>query len=93
MSKFTICQEKVALFRGEQYKISIFMGYNFPIGEYSAEKFYFFPRQQKICEKFPHIFTFRSGKFFKIALFWEKIVKISIFWEKIAKIYKFRGKN
>ena len=57
------------------------------------KKNYFFPGQQKIVKNFPIIFTFRSGKFFKILLFWEKIVKIRIFKEKIAKICKFRGKN
>ena len=43
------------------------------IGEYSAKKIYFFPGQRKNCEKLI------SGKFFKILLFWEKIVKIRIF--------------
>ena len=48
---------------------------------------------KKFWKTFPIFFSFRSGKFFKIALFWEKIVKISIFWRKTAKICKFRGKD
>ena len=44
----------------------------------------------KNVKKFPIFFTLRSGKFFKIALFWEKSVKISIF---CGKDCKFRGKK
>ena len=44
------------------------------------------PVTKKLWKTFPIFLTFRSGKFFKIALFWEKIVKIGIFWgEKLQK--------
>ena len=52
-----------------------------------CQKNLFFPSwRKKLWKTFPIFFTFRSGKFFNIALFWQKIVKISIFWGKIAKI-------
>ena len=38
-----------------------------------------------MCNNFPIFSSFRSGRFFKIALFWEKIVKIIIFWGKNGK--------
>ena len=43
------------------------------------EKSIFSPVKEKIVKKIPPIFTLRSGKLSKIALFLEKIVKISIF--------------
>ena len=42
-----------------------------------CQKNWFFPQSaKKLWKTFPIFFTFRSGKFFKIALYWEKIVKI-----------------
>ena len=64
------------------------------IGEYSARKIYFFPGQQKNCEKISPYFSLSEVENCpKLHFFLEKIVKISIFGGKIAKIRIFRGKN
>ena len=50
-----------------------------------CQKIWFFPRSaKKLWITFPIFFTFRSGKFFEIALFWGNIV-IIIFWGKNCK--------
>ena len=54
-----------------------------------CQKNLFFPQSvKKLWKTFPIFFTFRSGKFFKFALFWENIVKISIFWGKNYKNFQ-----
>ena len=57
------------------------------IGEYSAKKIYFFPGQQKNCEKISPYFSLSEVEnFSKLHFFGEKIVKISIFLgEKLQK--------
>ena len=64
------------------------------IGEHSAKKIYFFPGQQKNCEKISPIFSLSEVKNYQKLFFWGKFFfKISIIFGKIVKIFKFRGKN
>ena len=65
------------------------------IGEYSARKIYFFPGQQKNCEKISPFLQFQKwtiaqnctflGKMFKISIFGGKLQKFANLGEKIEK--------
>ena len=49
-----------------------------------------FPGRRKGCEQISPYFSLSEVEnFFKVALFWEKIVKISIFWGKNCKNFHF----
>ena len=64
------------------------------IGEYSAEKNYFFPSWQKNCEKLSPYFSLSEVEnFSKLHFFGKKLSRLAFFGGKIAKICKFRGKN
>ena len=57
------------------------------IGEYSAKKKLLFPQSaKKLWKIFPIFFTFRSIKFFKIALFGKKLSRLAFFGRKSVKI-------
>ena len=84
---FTKSVQKWSSFRKKSTLFFSIIGGGRGIGEYSAKKIYFFPGQQKkLWKTFPIFFTFRSGKFFKIALFGQKLSRFAFFGGKIVKI-------
>ena len=51
-----------------------------------CQKFYYFPgRRKKLWISYPILFTFRSGKFFKIAIFGEQMSRLAFLGRKIYK--------